>query len=111
MLTEREQYARTKAPGSVELRWVIHNQTTKPWSKNCALKNHCNDDVYVKPITIQKELQANNIREVVMNVYLPNEFRQEKVVLLFQFQDGEGIRFGDVMIGIIDVDLPEDQDN
>ena len=46
-----------------------------------------------------------------MNVYLPSEFKSEKIVLLFQFENSEGERFGEALIGIIDVDLPlEEQD-
>ena len=72
----------------------------------CVLKNHCNDDAFVKPFYTKARLQPNEIREVVMNVYLPSNFKSEKVVLLFQFENSEGERFGDPMIGIIDVDLP-----
>jgi hypothetical protein len=43
-----------------------------------------------------------------MNVYLPHDYPKEKVVLFFQFENGEGKQFGEPLIGIIDVDLPED---
>jgi len=43
-----------------------------------------------------------------MNVYLPHDYAKEKVVLFFQFEDRDGNRFGEPLIGIIDIDLPED---
>ena len=43
-----------------------------------------------------------------MNVYLPNDFHQEKIVLLFYFEDSDGNKFGDPLIGIIDVDISDD---
>ena len=51
-------------------------------------------------------LEPEERKEIVMNIYLPADFRKEKIVLLFQFENSEGDRFGDAMIGIIDVDLP-----
>ena len=44
-----------------------------------------------------------------MNIYIPADFKNEKIVLLFQFENSDGDRFGDPMIGIIDVDLPIDE--
>ena len=41
-----------------------------------------------------------------MNVYLPTTLKKEKIILFFQFENSEGLRFGDCMIGIIDIDLP-----
>lgn len=43
-----------------------------------------------------------------MHVYLPNDFHQEKIVLLFQFEDSDGNKFGDPLIGIIDVDISDE---
>ena len=46
------------------------------------------------------------MKDVVMNIYIPADFKREKIVLLFQFETSEGDRFGDPMIWIIDIDLP-----
>mmetsp|Transcript_35347 Transcript_35347/g.26353 ORF Transcript_35347/g.26353 Transcript_35347/m.26353 type:complete len:131 (+) Transcript_35347:1101-1493(+) len=56
-------------------------------------------------------LGEEEVKEVTMTIYLPAQFYKAKVVLFFQFEDEEGDRFGDALIGIIDVDLPLDEDN
>jgi Ig-like domain from next to BRCA1 gene len=111
MQSPRECYAKTKSPGNVILKWRIKNEATKQWDQHCILKNHCNDEVFVKPLYTKTRLLPGETREVVMNIYLPSEFKSEKIVLLFQFENSEGERFGEALIGIIDVDLPlEEQD-
>ncbi len=110
VLSSRECYAKTKLPGNVILKWTIHNQSKKQWDEQCVLKNHCSDDVYVRPLTTKTRLQPNEVKDLVMNLYLPADFKSEKVVLLFQFENAEGDRFGDSMIGIIDIDLPMEED-
>ena len=62
--------------------------------------------MFVKPLFTKTRLQPGESREIVMNIYLPADFKREKIVLLFQFENSEGDRFGEPMIGIIDVDLP-----
>jgi hypothetical protein len=88
----------------------VQNQTNKQWDQTCVIKNHCNDDAFVKPLYTKTRLQPNETRQIVLNVYLPANFKSEKIVLLFQLENAEGERFGDPMIGIIDVDLPLDEE-
>ncbi len=64
VLSSRESYAKTQAPGNVVLSWVVHNQNKKQWEEGAVLKNHCSDDAYVKPLYTKSRLGANEIREV-----------------------------------------------
>lgn len=77
------------------------------WGKNCYLKNHCQDDAFVAPIMFKHQMKPNKIKEISLTVYIPANFDKEKIVLLFQFEDSNADRFGDPMIGIIDIELPE----
>ena len=87
-------------------KWVLQNKSTHAWDQGgVILRNHCNDDARVTPVKITRRLKPNEITEVNVTVYIPKDISIDKIILLFQFENENGDRFGDSLIGIIDIDL------
>lgn len=70
------------------------------------LRNHWQDDAFVKPVKIRYSLKPQEVKEIEISIYIPKNIKKDKVVLLFYLETEAGELFGDSLIAIIDIGMP-----
>jgi len=59
-------------------------------------------------VKFEKTVIPGDIYTLNLMVYLPEKINKDKIILLFQFESEGKHRFGDYMVGIIDIGLEGD---
>lgn len=105
-LSGKECYVKGKPNSQIFLKWIIHNQSKAKWEKEIYLKNVCNDDATIRPYKVRDDdrMTPDRMCELVIGIHIPlNTENKNKIVVAFQFENGKYEKFGEQLIGIIDL--------